>query len=361
MKALGDDSNFIENYAANAAIATITDCMPNTETNIALVANGMKKINNQESSLAINYYREIKNENIIPKDIAFELGPQLNACGRMHQTNAAIDYLFEEDNFKIVDSYDNLKKINETRKDIEKQTMSTIDEYIEPNDKVIMAILDNKNDGILGSLASKLLNKYNRPIILFVKDGEGSLTGSARSALPVDLHKLFTNDNIKDYIDSFGGHAQAAGIFIKEDNFKPLKLALNELINNNKELDLTECNKDKIYEIDKMVDLKYINSNNLKKHRNVMYFNDLKEPLLCIPNVSVLKTRTSSNPQNICFNLSDSSIQYTSKDIWIWGFTNTYKEMGSPTKVHLIGRLSSMFGNPTLDVIEMIDADEVEL
>ena len=110
-----------------------------------------------------------------------------------------------------------------------------------------------------------------------------------------------------------------------------------------------------------MVDLKYINSNNLKKHRNVMYFNDLKEPLLCIPNVSVLKTRTSSNPQNICFNLSDSSIQYTSKDIWIWGFTNTYKEMGSPTKVHLIGRLSSMFGNPTLDVIEMIDADEVEL
>ena len=109
-----------------------------------------------------------------------------------------------------------------------------------------------------------------------------------------------------------------------------------------------------------MVKLDYISNENLKKHRNVMYFNDLKEPLLCIPNLEITSTRTSSNPQNICFNFSDNSIQYT-REIWIWGFTDNYKEMGSPKKVHLIGRLSSMFGNPTLDVVEMIDANEVEL
>ena len=360
MKKLGDDSDFIESYAANAAIATITDCMPTNSINAALVANGMKRINNQESSLAINYYREVKNENIIPKDIAFELGPQLNACGRMHKTSCAIDYLLEEDDFKIVDSYDNLKKINDERKKIEKETMSVIDDYIHSSDKVIMAILENKNDGILGSLASKLLSKYNKPIILFSKDSDGILRGSARSAYPVDLHELFTRDEIKNYIDSFGGHAQAAGIAIKENNFLPLKEAFNELIRKNKELDLSEHKKNKVFEVDKMVKLDYISNENLKKHRNVMYFNDLKEPLLCIPNLEITSTRTSSNPQNICFNFSDNSIQYT-REIWIWGFTDNYKEMGSPKKVHLIGRLSSMFGNPTLDVVEMIDANEVEI
>ncbi len=365
MRSLGDESDFIEGYVSNAAIATITDCMPNTKTNIALVANGMKKINTKGSSLAINYYRETKYENVIPKDIAFELGPQLNACGRMHKTNTAINYLFEEDSYKIVDAYDLLKEINENRKKIEKETMAIIDNYIESNDKVIMAILDNKNDGILGSLASKLLNKYNKPIILFVKNGSGTLTGSARSAYPVDLHELFTNDNVKKYIESFGGHAQAAGIFIKEDNFNSLKEALNEIIRKNKHLDLSEHNKDKIYEVDKIVNINYINTENLKKHRNVMYFNDLKEPLLCIPNLEILSTRVSSNPQNICFKFNDNSINLNKttriKEIWMWGFADQYKEMGVPTKVHLIGRLSSMFGNPTLDVVEMIDANEVIL
>lgn len=360
MKKLGDDSDFIESYAANAAIATITDCMPTNSINAALVANGIKKINNQESSLAINYYREVKNENIIPKDIAFELGPQLNACGRMHKTSCAIDYLLEEDDFKIVDLYDNLRYINEERKKIEKETMSVIDDYIHSSDKVIMAILENKNDGILGSLASKLLSKYNKPIILFSRDSDGILRGSARSAYPVDLHELFTRDEVKNYIDSFGGHAQAAGIAIKENNFLPLKETFNELIRKNKELDLSEHKKNKVFEVDKIVKLDYINNENLKKHRNVMYFNDLKEPLLCIPNLEIASTRTSSNPQNICFNFSDNSIQYT-REIWIWGFTDNYKEMGSPKKVHLIGRLSSMFGNPTLDVVEMIDANEVEI
>lgn len=360
MRKLGDDSDFIESYAANAAIATITDCMPTNSINAALVANGMKRINNQESSLAINYYREVKNENIIPKDIAFELGPQLNACGRMHKTSCAIDYLLEEDDFKIVDLYDNLRYINEERKKIEKETMSVIDDYIHSSDKVIMAILESKNDGILGSLASKLLSKYNKPIILFSRDSDGILRGSARSAYPVDLHELFTRDEVKNYIDSFGGHAQAAGIAIKENNFLPLKEAFNELIRKHKELDLSEHKKNKVFEVDKMVKLNYISNENLKKHRNVMYFNDLKEPLLCIPNLEITSTRTSSNPQNICFNFSDNSIQYT-REIWIWGFTDNYKEMGSPKKVHLIGRLSSMFGNPTLDVVEMIDANEVEI
>lgn len=360
MRKLGDDSDFIESYAANAAIATITDCMPTNSINAALVANGMKRINNQESSLAINYYREVKNENIIPKDIAFELGPQLNACGRMHKTSCAIDYLLEEDDFKIVDLYDNLRYINEERKKIEKETMSVIDDYIHSSDKVIMAILESKNDGILGSLASKLLSKYNKPIILFSRDSDGILRGSARSAYPVDLHELFTRDEVKNYIDSFGGHAQAAGIAIKENNFLSLKEAFNELIRKHKELDLSEHKKNKVFEVDKMVKLNYISNENLKKHRNVMYFNDLKEPLLCIPNLEITSTRTSSNPQNICFNFSDNSIQYT-REIWIWGFTDNYKEIGSPKKVHLIGRLSSMFGNPTLDVVEMIDANEVEI
>ncbi len=363
---LGDISDFMENYIANAAIATITDCMPNTKTNISLVANGMKRINNKESSPAINYYAvntgKIK---LIPKDVAFELGPQLNACGRMHDVKLAIDYLFEEDNWKIDELYSSIKSLNEKRKNIEKSTMKVIDNYIDASDKVIMAILEDNNDGILGSLAGKLMAKYNKPVILFCRESDGLLSGSARSISPVNLHELFTQDKVKDYIKSFGGHAQAAGISIEEKDFNSLKEALNETIRKNKHLDLEEINKNKIVEVDKIVDLSYINQSNLHKQQNIVFFNDLKEPILLIPNVKINSTRTSTNPENICFNMTDDSVKLNcykkGKEIWIWGFTSNYEKMGSPENVHLIGRLSSMFSGPTLDVIEMLDADKVKI
>lgn len=366
IKELGDTSDFIENYTANAAIATITDCMPNTKTNISLVANGMKRINNKESSPAINYYAvntgKIK---LIPKDVAFELGPQLNACGRMHDVKLAIDYLFEEDNWKIDELYSSIKSLNEKRKNIEKSTMKVIDNYIDASDKVIMAILEDNNDGILGSLAGKLMAKYNKPVILFCRESDGLLSGSARSISPVNLHELFTQDKVKDYIKSFGGHAQAAGISIEEKDFNNLKEALNETIRKNKHLDLEEINKNKIVEVDKIVDLSYINQSNLHKQQNIVFFNDLKEPILLIPNVKINSTRTSTNPENICLNMTDDSVKLNcykkGKEIWIWGFTSNYEKMGSPENVHLIGRLSSMFSGPTLDVIEMLDADKVKI
>lgn len=365
MKELGDESDFIESYVANAAIATITDCMPITETNIALVSNGIKRINSKESSPAINYYKDNKKCKVIPRDIAFELGPQLNACGRMHDVNLAINYLFEEENNSISELYSLIKSLNDKRKNIEKATMNVINNYINSSDKIIMAILEDKNDGILGSLASKVMNKYNKPVVLFVKENDGLLSGSARSIDPVNLHELFTQDNVKDYIKSFGGHAQAAGISIDEKDFKNLKDALNETIRKNKRFDLEEINKNKVYEVDYIADLSYINQSNIKKQQNITFFNDLKEPVLLIPNVKIHSTRTSTNPENICFNMTDNSIKLNyyeiGTEIWIWGFASDYKNMGEPKTVHLIGRLSSMFGNPTLDVIEMLDADKVEL
>lgn len=368
LELLEDDSDFINLYRANAAIATITDCMPITNLNIALVNNGLKDINSKNSTLSINYYKKYKKDTIIyPREIAFELGPQLNACGRMHNVKLAIDYLLEENELEIANKYSKILKTNEDRKKLETDAINNIS--INNSDNVTMAILDKKNDGIIGSVASKLLEKYNKTTILFVEEDSENLIGSARSN-DINLHELFKNKNIEKYIESFGGHAQAAGIFIKKDNFEKLKDELNKEL---KDTISTDINNEII--VDEFVSLDYINNKNLFEYKKVMFFNDLKEPLLCIPNVNVYSTRTSSNPENICFNFYDNSVKLKKikkkvknkdvevmigKEIWAWKFASKYANMGSPKKVHIIGKLSTMFGSPTIDIVDIIDSNIIE-
>ena len=90
-----EDETYILNYLPNVAIATITDMMPATPENIGLVGYGLWLIENGHANEAINYYMEYKNlKELSVKDIAFEIGPQINACGRMGNIHKATDFIF---------------------------------------------------------------------------------------------------------------------------------------------------------------------------------------------------------------------------------------------------------------------------
>ena len=121
-----DDSNFILNYLPNAAIATITDMMPATQENIGLVSYGLWLIKNGYASEAINHYKAYVNKEITVKDIAFEIGPQINACGRMGNIELATNFMFATDEDELEYFYNEMINLNEERKVLEKKIVENI-------------------------------------------------------------------------------------------------------------------------------------------------------------------------------------------------------------------------------------------
>ena len=111
-----DSEDLYYRYLVNVAIATITDSMPMTIENIKYVYNGIQLLKDGYASDAINYYKEYNsNTDITPKDLAFGLGPQINACGRMNNTALALNYLFSDDT-DVEDLYNEVVVTNDERK-----------------------------------------------------------------------------------------------------------------------------------------------------------------------------------------------------------------------------------------------------
>lgn len=363
---------FINKYVVHVAIATVTDVMPVTKENIIFINNGLYYMNNNKDycTPGVLQYVNYERKTITAKDLGFSFGPQLNACGRMGVTEKAGELLFESDEDKLEEIYNDIVKINDSRKDKEKEIMKLIREDVNINNKdnkVVIAYIEGI-EGIAGSIASKLVDSLGRPIILLSGDKDSDiLTGSSRSYGGINLHELFSIEVNNGNMIDFGGHEAAAGVKVNRDNIDKLRDSLNKtleeissfnILNNN-----TDDNIEEVVLVDDIMTLKDINTHNALMYKDVLFFNELKEATYVIKDVTINSTRTSANPENICFNMSDDTIGLTKnkynkligKEIWKYGFTSQYKAMGEPTKVNLLGHIVKDFrGQITFDIIDFI-------
>lgn len=356
-----DDSNYILNYLANAAIATITDMMPATQENIGLVKYGLWLIDNGYTSEAINYYHHYVNKDITVKDIAFEIGPQINACGRMGNIELATKFMNTTDEDELIDIYNSMLELNDNRKELEKKIVSEIMEQDFSKDLVIIAYIPELG-GVGGTVASKLVEAYNKPVIL-LGGKEDILHGSARTAMNINLHTLFSYEVEKGNMINFGGHEASAGVTVNINKIDDLRKDINIVIASlltayetiNEVSDKEEIDNDTNIEVDDIISLKDINKNTIIPYSDLLCFADLKDPIFAIKDLEVIEARSSSNnPNHLCLNLVDNSITATKnkygkligKEIWAWNKMNEYKDIGEPKKIHLIGKLEPDFRNP---------------
>lgn len=364
----GDETNFILNYLPNAAIATITDMMPATQENIGLVGYGLWLMKQGYANEAIKYYKSFINKDITIKDIAFDIGPQVNACGRMGRVEIATTFMNTDDIEELEEIYNNMLVLNDERKELEKKLVEEIVQQDYSNDLIIIAYVKNLG-GLGGTVASKIVEAYNKPVIIL--SGEGDiLHGSARSIGNLSLHSLFEYEVKMGNMIDFGGHHAAAGVTVLADKIEDLKKSINNtLASLYLELqDDIEIETDINIEVDNIINLKDINKNTIAPYSELICFGDLKEPTFAITDLKVLEARSSSNnPNHLCLNLEDNTCiaqknrygKLVGKEIWIWNKMNEYKTLGEPNKIHLVGKLVPDFRNPrfyTFDVQNIIPA-----
>ena len=342
-------------YLIHVAIATITDSMPMTMENIKYVYNGVQLLKDGYGSTAINYYRTFNNNtDLVPKDLAFSLGPQINSCGRMNNTGLALDYLFADED-DVEDLYNAIVNTNDERKAKTKKAIEIAEEMIECKQPGI-AIQLAEVEGIAGIIASHISDKYNKCTIVFSQAND-VLIGSARSEGFVNLLSVLKQiESETDYIVKLGGHANACGITIKKESFNNFKELFYDKLNNILSSKPIETNSVINVTVDDFITVADINKDNCEAIRPLYFFTE-STPVFAIKDVTINKVKYSgNNPNNVQFFISDKHGKF---DFWTWGIGEQYKALGEPKLVTLIGELDNKFGKPSFNIISIIPKGEV--
>lgn len=219
-------------YLDYAAIATVADSVPLIGENRDIVSEGLKLIN---SSPRKNYSQFLtKLESVVTaQTLAFALAPKINAAGRMGDAKAALELFNLTDESQIFDYSAKLTAYNIERQKSCDELYLSAKQHLKKDGgvgKIIMLWDENWNSGFVGIVAARLTEEYSRPCILFVRNGD-TLKGSARSIDSVNIFESLKS--CSEFIEEFGGHAQAAGVNVTLENFELLKNALEEHLNEN--------------------------------------------------------------------------------------------------------------------------------
>ena len=342
-------------YMIHVAIATITDSMPMTKENIQYVYNGLQLLKDGYGSEALNYYKEYNaNTDLTPKDLAFGIGPQLNACGRMNNTGLAIDYLFCEES-EVEDLYNEIVLINDERKAKTKEAIATAENTMDTNSPSIVLALNNVA-GIAGIIASDLSSRFNKCTIVFSSHGNNKyLVGSARSTGNIDLLNLLRGLDT-DAIVRVGGHAGACGVTIKANLYNEFVNSLNKALNNLPVIEV-EDNTELEVIVDDFITLSDINKDNCEALKNLYFFTE-SNPTFAL-DVEIVKTKKSNNnPNNMEFTVRDNEKEFS---FWSWGIGAQYNALNKPTDVVLVGEIEYKFGKPSFNILNIIPKELITI
>ncbi len=216
-------------YLDFATLATVADSVPLLGENRDIVTEGLKQFNTKIRS-CFSYLIGKNYDGITAQTLAYNVAPRVNAAGRMGDAQSAFRLFVSEDESEIYDLATKLCMYNtERQKYCDELYASAKKKLLEKGayGNVIMLSDESWNAGFVGIVAARISEEYNRPTLLFVHNGE-LLKGSARSIESVNIFNALKN--CSEYIEEFGGHAQAAGINIRAENFDALERALNEEI-----------------------------------------------------------------------------------------------------------------------------------
>ena len=349
-------------FVTNVAIATITDVMPLNTENMAFVRYGLDIINSEYCPVGIKAMKEFLGITVMNSaNIAWEIGPRLNACGRMNNTKIGGDLLMETDYSIAVDLVNEIELINESRKEKTKEAEEQLSAMNFDDDYICIIKLEEMPEGIVGIIAGKAVERYGKPSIVVTKSEDGLCKGSARSIPGLDLHYLFNIETSKGNIENFGGHSEAAGISFREEKLEDVKASLNETIQNlalSYQHDLSAVEEEPILMIDECIEIKHLNENTFNLINELPYDKDtFTKPVFALVDCEVKDfTPTKTKPENLWLTVKQG--RQTIK-LWCQGMTEVYKSKGCPKVIHLAGYIEKNFmsGRPyILKVVDIADA-----
>ena len=217
--------NFSNDYQALAAIGTVADLVPLTGASRALVKHGLKALTKSSRPGLKHLFidAEIVGRNMSPYEVGFIIAPRINAFGRLTHAIDALRMLCTVSESRASELAKKSGTVNKDRQALVEIGIEQALKQVNETDKIIIVSSPDWNEGIIGLIASKLVEKYYRPaIVLAISDGHAK--ASVRSITGVDI-TAFLRIHEKLLI-SIGGHAMAAGLSIEVKNLEKFKKAI---------------------------------------------------------------------------------------------------------------------------------------
>ena len=213
-------------YLDLVATAIGADIVPVTGENRVLAYFGMQVINQNPRAGFKAIINQIKKETLTITDVVFTIAPRINAAGRMKHGIYAVD-LLTQTNVELAEQFaQEIETFNTDRREADKQITIEALQQIEDQkeQKRFTSVVYNQNwhKGVIGIVASRLIETYYRPTLVFTKSGN-YLAASARSVSGFDVYNAL--EACAEHIEQFGGHKYAAGLTLKEENYNAFKAA----------------------------------------------------------------------------------------------------------------------------------------
>jgi single-stranded-DNA-specific exonuclease len=228
------------------ALGTVADVVPLDKNNRIMVAHGLKLIKQNKSIVGISEILKLSGrslETLSASDLGFSIAPKLNAAGRLTDMSLGIECLLTDNIQKAKKIAYELNDLNKERRQIQdeihEQAMLVLDGYLQNTSEEVppgLCLYDSDwHQGVIGIVAAKIKETFHRPVIAFAKESEGIIKGSARSINGLHIRDLLEEITrlYPDLILTFGGHAMAAGLTIKESQFEHFSKNFIEVIKNN--------------------------------------------------------------------------------------------------------------------------------
>lgn len=252
---IGEKAN---NYLDFVALATIADNMDLVGENRSIVIEGLKIFNNNVR-LPFKYLITDNNRKINAQTLAYSIAPRVNAGGRMGDALSALKLFISKDEKEIFDLAVKLNTYNTARQvecdNIYREAKEKIKNEKLYQNPVILVADEKWKTGFIGIVASKLVEDYSRPVIVFA-DGVDTFKGSARSIDGINILNVI--NDCSDLLVGFGGHSQAAGVTVEKCNLRALQQKMSVLVNE-KYGSFEKENKVYVdWKIDKPIDSKFV-------------------------------------------------------------------------------------------------------
>jgi len=223
---LGADSEVLRRHLDLVALATIADVVPLLGENRSLVIAGLRALaRTQKPGLrALMKVARVDPATVDTAQVGFRLAPRINAAGRLGHPRAALELLLTEDPDEARQLADRLEELNRDRQAVEdkilRAAVAQVEEWPEAKKrrKAYVVWGEDWHEGVIGIVASRLVERYNRPVVL-IAGGDGLWKGSGRSIASFDLHGAL--GACAQFLERFGGHRAAAGLSIRPDSIEP--------------------------------------------------------------------------------------------------------------------------------------------
>ncbi|MEG1862066.1 MAG: single-stranded-DNA-specific exonuclease RecJ [Oscillospiraceae bacterium] len=234
----------LEFYADYVCVGTVADLMLLEGENRTIVKAGLELLNNgaRQGFESLMKIGGVSGKEITSETIAYNIAPRINAAGRMSDATRALELLLSESEEEADILACELEAENKKRQETQNKMAEEITQEILSHqnlikDRVIVVWDDDFHPGVIGIVASRLVERYGKPAIVFTRDGD-EYKGSGRSVPAFNLHGAL--ENTKGCLLRFGGHELAAGMSVEIGRLEEFRAAINEFANKNEEMSKTQ-------------------------------------------------------------------------------------------------------------------------